>query len=74
MQHGETGVIVSRLPPGARCVECDEDATALDSFIDTIEQMQTFDRGYVRAIAAELFDSSLIVDGLISFLAPVAFI
>ena len=57
-----------------RAVECNEDATTLDSFIDPIEKMKALDRSYGPAIAAGRFDSLLLGDGLISFLVPVALI
>ena len=64
VRHGETGILVDRLPPGASCVECEADAVALDALIDAIEQAQAIDRPSVRAIAAEQFDTTRIVDGL----------
>jgi len=68
VRHGETGIVVDRLPPGASCVECDADAVALDAFIEAVEQAQTIDRPSVRAIAAEQFNTASIVDGLLESL------
>jgi hypothetical protein len=72
VRHRETGIVVDRLPPGASCVECDADALALDAFIDAIEQAQTIDRPSVRAIAAEQFDTTRIVDGLLESLSSIS--
>lgn len=72
VRHGETGIVVDRLPPGASCVGCDADALALDAFIDAIEQAQTIHRPAVRAIAAEQFDTTRIVDGLLESLSSIS--
>ena len=34
IHHGETGILVDRLPPGRQCVSGDEDAAALAAFIE----------------------------------------
>jgi hypothetical protein len=72
IRHGETGIVVDRLPPGASCVECDADAVALDDFIDAIDQAQTIDRPSVRAIVAELFNTTSIVYSLLGPLSTVS--
>ena len=72
VRHGETGIVVDRLPPGASCVECDNDAIALDAFIDAIEQSQTIERRSVRAIAVVQFDTTRIVDGLLESLSSIS--
>ncbi len=33
VRRGETGIFVNRLPLGVSCLECDEDAAALDAFM-----------------------------------------
>ena len=58
VRHGETGVVVDRLPPGRQCAETDEDVRALAVFLDAIEQAQAMDRHRVRERAAEEFDSA----------------
>lgn len=65
VRHGETGIVVDRLPPGASCVECDADAVALDEFIDAIEQAQSLDRSLVREVAAGQFDTTTTIDNLL---------
>ena len=69
VRHGETGIVVDRLPPGASCVECDADAVALDDFIDAIEQAQTIGQPAVRAIAAAQFNTASIVNKVMSSIA-----
>jgi hypothetical protein len=71
VRHGETGIGVDRLPPGAYCVKYVADAVALDAFVDAIEQAQAIDRPSVRAIAAEQFDTDRIVDAVITLVNTV---
>ena len=61
VRHGETGIVVGRIPPGASCVESDADAAALAAFIEGLEKAQTFDRQSVRQFAADQFSSDRIV-------------
>ena len=72
VKTGKTGVVVDRLPPGASCVECDADTMALDAFIDAIEQAQTSDRGLVREVAVEQFDTTRILENLLESLNSVS--
>ena len=72
VEHGQTGVIVGRLPPGFSCVTCEEDAIALDAFLDAIELAQTLDRHTVRALAADQFNTTRIVDQLLESLRSLA--
>lgn len=65
VRHVETGIVVDRLPPGASCVECDEDTVAFDNFIDAIDQAQVIDLPSVRAITAEQFNTKCIVNDVI---------
>ena len=66
VQHGETGILVDRLPPGASCVESDADAAALAAFIEGIQKAQTLNRQSVRQLAADQFSSEIIVGQVIS--------
>ena len=66
VRTGETGVVVDRLPPGARCAESDDDVRALAGFLEAIEQAQSFDRYSVRDLAAEQFETDQIVDNVIT--------
>ncbi len=66
VRHGETGVVVDRLPPGAACIECEQDADALAVFIDSVQRAQTMDRRLVRQFAAEQFGTTRITDQMIS--------
>jgi hypothetical protein len=68
VQHGETGVVVDRLPPELKCAESDNDVRALAVFVDAIEQAHAMDRYSVRERAAEEFDSERIVGDLIEAL------
>ena len=61
VRHGETGIVVDRIPPGASYVESDADAAALAAFIEGLEKAQTFDRQSVRQFAADQFSSDRIV-------------
>ena len=72
VRSGETGVVVDRLPPGRQCAESDDDVRALAAFTDAIEQAQTIDRPSVQAIAAEQFDTTRIVDGLLESLSSIS--
>ena len=69
VRHGETGIVVDRLPPGASCVECDANAVALDAFIDAIEQARTIDQPSVHAIAAAQFNTASIMNKVMSSIA-----
>ena len=66
IRHGETGVLVDRLPPGASCVESDADAAALAAFIEGLQKAQTFNRQSVRQVAADQFSSDRIVTQVMS--------
>jgi len=68
VQHGLTGHLVDRLPPGRRCVADDEDDKALVSYLDTLERAQALDRRSVRAAAAEQFRTERIEDAVIDAL------
>ena len=70
VQHGETGVVVDRLPPGELSVKSDADATALAVFIDGLEK-RMLDRRLVRQFAADQFSSDRIVDRVISSISTV---
>jgi hypothetical protein len=66
VEHGDTGVVLDRLPPGQQCVESDDDVRALAVFMEAIEQAKAMDRPSVRDRAAEEFDSDRIVDSIIT--------
>jgi hypothetical protein len=60
IQDGVTGVYVNRLPPGAKCVKTDADATALAAFQTAIHRSQTLPRGWVHSETATRFASDRI--------------
>jgi hypothetical protein len=66
VRHGETGVVVDRLPPGRQCAESDDDVRAPAVFMKAIEEAQAMDRHSVRERAVEEFDSDRIVDSNIT--------
>lgn len=68
VRDGETGIVVNRLPPGAKCLASEQDAADLATYTQAIEQAQALDRKEVRLLAAEQFDTSRIVDQVISLL------
>ena len=57
---------MDRLPPGRQCVESNDDVRALAVFMEAIEQAQSMDRHSVRDRAAEDFETSRIVDSIIT--------
>ncbi|MGB0600503.1 MAG: glycosyltransferase [Rubripirellula sp.] len=65
-RHGETGIIADRLPPGAACIECEQDVDALAVFIDSVQHAQTMDRRLVRQFAADQFNTTRITDQVIA--------
>ena len=68
VQHGETGVLVDRLPPGRQCAKSDSGVRALAVFMEAIEQAQTPDHNGVRERAAEQFDTDRIVESIVDAL------
>ena len=69
VEHGKTGFVVDRLPPGRQCVSGDEDAAALAKFLQAIDQAQSQSRKTVRLCAMEIFDTKHVVDRIIEELA-----
>ena len=65
VRHGETGIVVDRLPPGRQCAESDDDVRALAVFMKAIEEAQAMDRHSVRDRAAVRFNSDGIGDDII---------
>jgi len=65
VRHGETGIVVDRLPPGRQCAESDDDVRALAVSTEAIKQAQAMDRHSVRAWAAVEFDTERIVGDVI---------
>jgi len=66
VRHGETGVVVDRLPPGRKCAESDDDVRMLAVHMEAIGQAQAMDRHRVRDRAVEEFDTDRIVDSIIT--------
>jgi hypothetical protein len=66
VRDGITGVLVERLPPGAKCVANDHDVAALDGFLKSINRAMELDPRSVRAAAAEELDTERIVDRVIT--------
>jgi hypothetical protein len=66
VRHGETGIVVDRLPPGRQCAESDDDVRALAAFMEAIEQAQAMDLHSVRDRAAGELDTDRIVDSIIN--------
>jgi hypothetical protein len=64
----ETGFVVDRLPPGRQCAESEEDKAALVVYLEALAQAQAIDRRRVRARAVEDFQSTSIVDRLVTTL------
>jgi hypothetical protein len=69
VRHGETGIFVNRLPLGASCLECDEDAAALDAFVEGFKKARMLNRQSVHDIAADQFSSEPIVEKVMSSIA-----
>ncbi len=68
VRDGVTGVLVERLPPGAKCVANDGDAAALTTFLEAIERARSINRRDVRAVAAESFSTEAIADRIMHHL------
>ncbi|WDI40525.1 glycosyltransferase [Bremerella sp. P1] len=71
VEHGKTGFVVDRLPPGRQCVSGDEDAAALAKFLQAIDQAQSQSRKTVRLCAMEIFDTKHVVENVIDVLANI---
>jgi len=65
VQHGRTGYLVDRLPPGRQCVANDDDERALAAYLDALRQAQAMDRRAVRVAAAEQFDTEKIAQACV---------
>lgn len=55
VRDGITGVLVERLPPGARCATNDSDAAALGYYLESLRRAMELDRRSVRAAASDEF-------------------
>lgn len=66
VQHGETGVLVDRLPPGRQCAESDDDVRALAVFMEALEPSQSLDRHSVWDRACEKCATDRIVESVIT--------
>ena len=71
VQHGVTGHLVDRLPPGRQCVANDDDERVLVSYLDALGHAQAMDRQAVRAAAAAQFDSEGIVGALLATITAI---
>lgn len=71
VEHGETGFLVDRLPPGKSCVANDADQTALGAYLDAVQQARTMDRYRIRAAAAEQFATDRTVESLLNSVAAI---
>jgi len=69
VQHGLTGYLVDRVPPGRQCVASRGDERALVSYLDALTRAQAMDRRSVRAAAAEHFATDRIVEAVLAVLA-----
>lgn len=68
VEHGVTGYLVDRLPPGRQCVANDNDEAALATYLDALCQAQSLDRRTVRHDAVDAFGTERIVDAVVSTL------
>jgi hypothetical protein len=64
VQHGVTGYVVERLPPGQECVENDGDQLALAKYLDALEKAHSLNRHDVRQRAAVAFSTAAIVSSI----------
>lgn len=65
IQDGVTGVFVDRLPPGAKCVESDNEAKALDQMIQSVYVAREWDRHSIYNVTTWYFSKKLIINILI---------
>jgi len=68
VQHGLTGYLVDRLPPGRQCVANAGDEQALANYLAALLQAQAMDRRAVRSVAAAQFGTEQIEDAVIDAL------
>lgn len=71
VQHGLTGYLVDRLPPGRQCAASETDKRALATYLDALGQAQATDRRSVRVAAAAQFGTERIADAIIDALQRV---
>jgi len=69
VQHGLTGHLVDRLPPGRQCVANEDDEAVLATYLDALAQAQAMDRRSVRETAAGQFATDRIVESVLESLA-----
>ena len=65
VQHGKSGFLLDRLPPGKACLSNDHEHVALQSFLEAVESADKIQRNQIRRIAEIAFATENIVDGLI---------
>ncbi len=68
VQHGLTGYLLDRLPPGRQCVANEDDQRALAAYLNALGRAQAMDRRSVRATAAEQFATERIVQAVLAVL------
>lgn len=68
VRNGVTGFLVERLPPGGQCVDNGHDEAALLAYMDALLQAQSIDRQQVRTRVAEDFQTTSIIDQLVTAL------
>jgi hypothetical protein len=71
IRDGATGVIVDRLPPGAKCVKNDADEAAMAAFVEGIQRIQQTDRHSVRTHASVAFGSEQVIGRLLALLSQI---
>ena len=68
VRHGVTGLLVDRLPPGWRCIGCDQDKENLDEYLRSIYAATEFDRTAVRLASESIFSTMCVVDSVVASL------
>ena len=66
IRNAATGILVERLPPGRQRIENEADAAALVAYMDALVQAQAIERQRVRAQAADDFQTTTIIDQLVT--------
>ena len=68
VQHGVTGFLVDRLPPGRQCVASEDDEAGLATYLEAVRKALAMDRQAVRAAAAERFATDSVVSAILNSL------
>ncbi len=69
VQHGVTGMLVDRLPPGRSSITSDGDQIALHAFVQALTSAMALQRDKVRHAAAGTFATDRVADTIIGVLA-----